>query len=266
MTYKEWEKKFVNDEEESLTNDIDTTKKDLNTNKNDSIIKVEEHSEPFKNIMKHMNADKVEYNEVRRFDKQPTEQEIINRLSGGDLTEGSCSSLAFAYCGNKSGIDVLDFRGGHSRYHFSMNMNIKEIAKLPGVESQIIEVKKELSGAIKALNDLEIGKEFYFATGKHAAIVRRTENGVEYLELQSNDKSGWTPFEGNERYKTMGVTLAKRFGCRKSQRKLMNIAFNSELVLMKVDSFKNCPEFEELLGYINTSPEKQKKGVKGNVK
>ena len=35
---------------------------------------------------------------------------------------------------------------------------------------------------------------------------------------------------------------------------------------MEVDSFKANSEFKELLGYINTATNKQKKGVTGSVK
>lgn len=57
----------------------------------------------------------VEYLAVSELSKTLTEDEIISRVSGGDLTTGSCSSLAFTYAGNRCGFDVLDFRGGMSQ-------------------------------------------------------------------------------------------------------------------------------------------------------
>lgn len=58
----------------------------------------------------------VEYRPIQLAEQGRTEQDIINRLSGGDMTKGSCSSLALAYAGNKAGYDVLDFRDGDSRF------------------------------------------------------------------------------------------------------------------------------------------------------
>lgn len=49
----------------------------------------------------------VEYRPIQLAEQGRTEQDIINRLSGGDMTKGSCSSLALAYAGNKAGYDVL---------------------------------------------------------------------------------------------------------------------------------------------------------------
>ena len=128
----------------------------------------------------------MEYNEVKQHDKAMSDDEIIKRLAGGDMTAGSCSSLAFAYIGNKCGYDVLDFRGGESRSYFGTNRDIKKILSLPGVDSNIEEYDKAIPNAIKILNSFELNEEYYFAAGKHAAIVRKTENGLQYLELQSN--------------------------------------------------------------------------------
>ena len=68
----------------------------------------------------------------------PSESEIINRLSGGDMTKGSCTSLALAYAGNKGGVDVLDFRGGKSCDFFSKTANIRDITKFNGVKANIV--------------------------------------------------------------------------------------------------------------------------------
>ena len=84
--------------------------------------------------------------------------EIIKRLAGGDMTEGSCASLSFAYAGNKAGYDVLDFRGGESRKFFATNNNIIEIAKLPGVKSTIVEDYNDIKGALNLLKNKNIGK------------------------------------------------------------------------------------------------------------
>ena len=253
MTYKEWEKSFVNGGDKS----------DLQPVNSDDTIKEKEPSEAFQQIQTACEADKVEYKPVQKLSQPLSSDKIIERLAGGDMTKGSCSSLAFAYIGNRNGLDVLDFRGGSSQYVFSMNSNIKKILELPGVNGSITMVKKEISGTMEVLNNLVLNKEYYLATGKHAAIVRRVDSGVEYLELQSKFQNGWMPFD---RYGSMATTLNKRFGCRKTVDKQFGKVWEKSVVLMDVESFNENTEFEQILGYINTAVERQKKGVTGDVK
>ena len=70
-------------------------------------------------IIKNLSDAKIEHREVSNLERKLTDMEIVGRLAGGDLTKGSCSSLAFAYAGNKAGFDVLDFRDGDSRKFFA---------------------------------------------------------------------------------------------------------------------------------------------------
>ena len=221
------------------------------------------HSEAYESLMEGLKVNKVAYREVKDLEKPLTPDEIIDRLAGGDKTRGSCSSLGFAYIGNKAGLDVLDFRGGSSQSFFSMNTNIKKMLDLPNVKGEILKVKKEASDTAKILRDLELDKEYYMSVGRHAAIVRNTGDGLQYLELQSAIKNGWMPFD---RYGSIVTTLQKRFGCRKTVDRFLGRVWEKEVVLMEVDSFKANSEFKELLGYINTATNKQKKGVTGGVK
>lgn len=221
------------------------------------------HSEAYKSLMEGLKVNKVAYCEVKDLGKPLTPDEIIDRLAGGDKTKGSCSSLGFAYIGNKAGLDVLDFRGGSSQSFFSMNGNIKKMLDLPNIRGKILKVKKEASDTAKILRDLELGKEYYMSVGKHAAIVRNTGDELQYLELQSAIKNGWMPFD---RYGSIVTTLQKRFGCRKTVDRFAGGIWEKKVVLMEVDSFKANSEFKELLGYINTATNKQKKGVTGSVK
>ena len=124
-------------------------------------------------------------------------------------------------------------------------------------------VKKEISGTMEVLDDLVLNKEYYLSTGKHAAIVRKVERGVEYLELQSKNENGWMPFD---RYGSMAATLDKRFGCRKTVDRKFGKVWEKPVILMDVESFSENAEFEQILGYINTALESQKKGVLGDVK
>ena len=228
-----------------------------------NIIKKTESSEAAKEILKICEYNKVEYREVQRLQKELSTDEIIEKLAGGDMTEGSCSSLAFAYIGNRNGFDVLDFRGGNSTSVFARNSNIQKMMELPNVKGSVTMVKKEISGTMEVLKNIELNKEYYLATGKHAAIVRRLESGVEYLELQSKNQNGWMPFD---RYGSIASTLNKRFGCRKTIDKFYGKVWEKPVVLMDVDSFKDNPDFEQILGYINTAVGSQKKGAMGSVK
>lgn len=250
MTYREWEKSFV-----------DGDKSDLQAIDSDDTIK--EPSEALQQIQNACDANDVAHRPVQKLPRQLSSDEIVARLGGGDMTEGSCSSLAFAYIGNRHGLDVLDFRGGGSQYVFSMNSNIKKVLELPGVTGSVTMVKKETAGTIEILKNLILNKEYYLAVGKHAAIVRRLDSGVEYLELQSRYKNGWTSFDT---YGSMAATLNKRFGCRKTVDRQFGKIWEKAVVLMDVDSFAGNSEFEEILGYINTASEEQKKGVTGHIK
>lgn len=260
VTYSEWKKAFVDGDKSGFA---EVQKNHFSRTEKRSTIKPKEQSEAAKFIEQACTTENVEHRAVQALPKQLTSDEIIERLAGGDMTQGSCSSLAFAYIGNKNGLDVLDFRDGGSRRVFSMNKNIMKMLELPGVEGSITKVKKEVQGTIDVLKNLELNKEYYLATGKHAAIVRKLDTGYQYLELQSKYQNGWMPFE---RYGSMATTLNKRFGCRKTVDKSFGYVWERTVILMDVDSFKDNEEFEQLLGYINTAVDKQRKGALGDVR
>lgn len=260
VTYSEWKKAFVDGDKSGFA---EVQKNHFSRTEKRGTIKPKEQSEAAKFIEQACTTENVEHRAVQALPKQLTSDEIIERLAGGDMTQGSCSSLAFAYIGNKNGLDVLDFRDGGSRRVFSMNKNIMKMLELPGVEGSITKVKKEVQGTIDVLKNLELNKEYYLATGKHAAIVRKLDTGYQYLELQSKYQNGWMPFE---RYGSMATTLNKRFGCRKTVDKSFGYVWERTVILMDVDSFKDNEEFEQLLGYINTAVDKQRKGTLGDVR
>lgn len=260
VAYSEWKKAFVDGDKSGFA---EVQKNHFSRTEKRGTIKPKERSEAAKFIEQACTTENVEHRAVQALPKQLTSDEIIERLAGGDMTQGSCSSLAFAYIGNKNGLDVLDFRDGGSRRVFSMNKNIMKMLELPGVEGSITKVKKEVQGTIDVLKNLELNKEYYLATGKHAAIVRKLDTGYQYLELQSKYQNGWMPFE---RYGSMATTLNKRFGCRKTVDKSFGYVWERTVILMDVDSFKDNEEFEQLLGYINTAVDKQRKGALGDVR
>ena len=184
-----------------------------------------------------------------------TEQEIISSISGGDMTEGSCSSLALAYAGNRAGYVVFDFRDGQSRDVFSSRSTIEQIAQLDGVNSVIQRGKDDTVCAEQLMSHMERGREYYMATGAHAAVVRCNNEGrYQYLELQSGvaGENGWRPLTQEALY--------SRFGCEDGQ--------NQEYAnyLIELDSLQNNEEFLDLLGYINTDEALQRRGASGHVR
>lgn len=199
----------------------------------------------------------IEYRPVQHLEKTLSDNEIIDKVGGGDMTGGSCSSLALAYAANKNGLDVTDYRGGDSREFFGRTGNIKRIAELDGVSSNIVEHTNDYKSAISVLQNVETGKNYYFFTGKHAAIVRKGSSGIEYLELQSSRSNGWNPLtkEG----------LKSRFGAQKSH-SVAGRRYNASSGLIDVSTLKGNTEFERLMGYINTSTSSQQKGAGGYAK
>lgn len=255
------------------------------------------HTDAYKKLIKNINNG-IEYIEVKELEHELTESEIIEKVGGGDLTKGSCSSLTYAYIGNKCGYDVYDFRDGNSRNFFA-SRNEQLMRDLDGVEKQVYIVQKEASDIAKKLKELDLphGKEYRLSCGKHAAIIRNTESGYQYLELQNAKGNGWKSFTERERLKvksitdgkfeyesykekcSMADTLKNRFGCRVSKSNMPRfedgklvldsegrIMYGSEMDLTLVESYKNSQEFKDILGYINTAPDKQRKGAKGYAK
>jgi len=198
----------------------------------------------------------VEYRPVTYLQGNRSEEDIIHSLSGGDKTTGSCASLGLAYCGQKSGYDVIDFRGGNSQTFFSRTANLREISQLPGLKTISHTAASSTTAANQLLKQVEPGKQYYFVAGQHCAIVQKTETGYQYLELQASWYDGWTNFSKNTR-----ATFENRFGCTSKTNPWESTAF-----MIEVDSFKNCEALPDFLGYINTAESEQQKGRSGTIK
>ena len=238
MTYKEWYNKYIEQEFEES-----------------GIIELDNNSS--NSVIKRCIEKGIEYIGIEKYSTIPLEENIISELGGGDKTKGSCSSLAFAYAGNKNGYKVLDFRGGNSQAMFASNKTILEITELEGIKSWVVKEKNDFTAIKKLIANIEEKKEYYLAIGRHAAIIRKIEKRYEYLELQSAKYNG---------FKTLDVGVLKnRFGCQKSYRRAgMTIAPPS--MLIDIDTLKGNKEFNQILGFINTAKEKQLKGVEGYEK
>ncbi|WP_300357021.1 minor capsid protein [Fusobacterium sp.] len=238
MTYKEWYNKYVEQkfEESGIIR--------LDNNLNNSVIK-------------RCIEKEIEYIGIEKYSTIPFEEIIISELGGGDKTRGSCSSLAFAYAGNKNGYRVLDFRGGNSQAMFASNKTILEITELEGIKSWVVKEKNDFTAIKKLIVNVEEKKEYYLAIGRHAAIIRKIEKGYEYLELQSAKYNGFKTFDMN--------VLKNRFGCQKSYRRA-GVVLTPPSMLIDIDTLKDNKEFNQILGFINTAKEKQLKGVEGYEK
>lgn len=199
----------------------------------------------------------TEYKEVMKLASGRTFDEIIGILAGGDTTSGSCASVGLGYIGQKNGWEVLDFRGGASMDWFSSKSNKLNMWDSLGIK-YITEdsAKSNITNGKRILSKVEKGKEYYLSVGRHASIVRRNDDGVlQYLELQSASKSGWTDFDGN-----IGYTLKDRFGCSS------NSNYYATAYLTDIDDLKDNAEFRTILGYINTDESVQRKGLSGSIK
>ena len=213
----------------------------------------------YNRLLAGMNAFDVEYNPVTSHASKLTDAEIIAALSGGDMTKGSCASVGLAYIGQKQGWNVLDFRDGESRSMFAKSTNLLTLSKMDGMKALRAEGASSMTVANRLLKMCEPGKEYYLCVGRHAAIVRKNDDGVlQYLELQSKNRSGWTDFDGNPKY-----TLKTRFGCTQKS----SAAATYDFMLDITDSdFTSTDDFRSLLGFLNTEENAQRKGKDGTIK
>jgi len=221
---------------------------------------VESDDEHYKKLVDGLKTNKVDYNPVMNHYKTMTEEEIIGALAGGDRTQGSCASVGLSYIGQKQGWNVLDFRGGSSRYFFLRLGNLNTLSRMNGIVAiRYGEVagKTSCTLANNFLKTCEEGKEYYLCAGRHASIVRKKEGVLQYLELQSPKNSGWRNFNKDSRY-----TLTHRFGCYSSSGHGEYFNFMMNIT----DSNFDTDEFKSLLGFINTAESEQRKGIYGTIK
>ncbi|MEG3257194.1 hypothetical protein RFK12_00795 [Streptococcus suis] len=199
----------------------------------------------------------IDINPIKQRLLPKTESRIIKDLAGGDLTKGSCSSLAFAYIGNKAGYNVLDFRGGDSCNLFARDRAILDIAKLDGVISHIAYHTSDFRAIRSLIKEMEIGKEYYLATGGHAAIIKKSDGLFSYLELQDPKNNGYKPLTDS--------VLRQRFGCKASHT-FYGRKIEVPSMLIDIDTLGSNEEFHKILGFINTDKDYQQKGDGGSVR
>lgn len=201
----------------------------------------------------------VEYSIPTKLETPHTTQEIVDRVGGGDMTQGSCASLGFCYVGQSEGYDVLDFRDGASRKLFASYCDevLKGISKEIGKPLLTEATSTGTGGSVKLIKQCVPGKEYYFSCGRHAAIVRSDDNGrLEYMELQSRFQNGWKLLGYKDDRRSMDYTFGHRFGCGRS--------VSGTAYMMDIEDMKGSKIFHRTLGYINTAEDQQKKGATGH--
>ena len=110
----------------------------------------------------------------------------------------------------------------------------------------------------QALSIAEIGKEYLLSAGSHCAIIRKTEKGYEYLELQSSTENG---------YKSLNSKiLRERFKFHYSS-SVYGFKLPISVGILPLETMnKRKDELYYLSGYLNTDGENQKKGDGGYEK
>ncbi len=199
----------------------------------------------------------IYYRDIEMHKEKLSADDIIKHISGGDTTTGSCSSMAFTFAANMGGMNVLDYRGGKSCDFFSSTTNICSIAEQVG--GIVNKNYNDFTNAKQLLATTSIGKYYYFTCGKHAAIVRKTEKGYEYLELQnaSAERNGW--------HELTTERLKNRFGAQKSHT-MFGSKYETKECIIDIDLLIKDAGFRKMMGYINTASGEQKKGAQGGEK
>lgn len=204
----------------------------------------------FEELIKGLKAVGIARVPVRSLSGEATLDSIVKRVGGGDKTAGSCASLCLAFVGNRCGLSVRDFRGGQSQTTFSLRTTWDKINDAVGGVKEVGKNDYELSN--KLLATMSDGKEYILITGGHAAVVRKTAGGYEYLELRSATSNGYKKLDDD--------VLKHRFSARKRTQ------YTSSTFLIELDKFKEISDLRAMLGYVNTAASKQMKGKGGSAK
>lgn len=205
------------------------------------------------NSIKNVLKAKVKYNQCKDLPFRETSLKAVSVLSGGDMTGGSCASLALSYVGRRKGIDVIDYRGGNSRDWFSSKENKVSLGEAIGASFKVYKNNNGKSGfSILKEAGLDSDKEYLVGYARHMAVVKVDKWGYfSYLELQSpiQPMNNWTRMNDSK--------MEVRFGGKTTN--------DHDVYLYDFSNVDN-DKFKEILGYINTSEDNQQKGNKGIIK
>ncbi len=215
------------------------------------------------NLVNRAESTGVEYRLPVKYETPLQDNEIVKRLGGGDMTEGSCASVGLCYVGQQEGYDVLDFRNGESRKMFSQDAYklVQGIATETGYPILAVPGGVGTQPVIDLVKQCEAGKEYYLIAGRHAAVVRTGEDGMfEYLELQcAEGANGWKKAPiGYDGKQDLDTFFQFRFGCEEFE--------GDNPIMLDTEGMKGSKLFHRALGYINTAEGSQAKGDYGFAK
>lgn len=245
MDYGAWRKTFVN------SNITPSSRVGLN-----QPLKSTVDEKP--DILMTLEKDGIDPLPAGKLDGALSDEEIVEKIGGADKTRpGSCQSVALAYAANRIGLDVLDFRGGQSTLRFAYMDTIQRIGSLPGVVSFVEKHTSDFTAVSNLLKHMESGKEYLLSSARHAAIIRRTANGTQYLELQSDKNNGWHPLNYD--------SLKRRFKAKATHSSYgTKVTATSQII--DISSLKNSTYIKDILQYLNTKSNAQNKGNGGGIR
>lgn len=201
-------------------------------------------------IIENLKDSKIVSNPLKKLTAPKMFDQFVNDVGGGDLTKGSCVSLSLCFAANEAGYDVRDFRGGASQDFFANWRLCRNIAQMAGVDGAYEVSKTPLNTAMSLLNGMPTEKNNILVVGAHAAVVKKEESGrMLYLELQSPHQNGW--FELDK------LRIKDRF-CAVNKSK-----YDQDVILMDVEKLSKNKNLPDIVSYINTLEDQQKKGERG---
>lgn len=199
---------------------------------------------------------KVKENPIKKMENGSLNvDDYLEKVAGGDMTKGSCTSLALCFVGNEAGLDMRDFRGGESCSFFSRTMNLNTLTLFKGIDGIVERTTTEVKTGLQLIKDnVQEGKTYFFGAGRHAAIIKKEGDLYYYLEQQSGQ-------EGGNGWKVLNTDrLRKRFGCT------LRSKYPSSIEFFETSKMANYEGIEEIFAYINTDESEQKKGIFGGLK
>lgn len=263
----EYDYKYTDAEIEKMTKERDELRERLTNIREQIANGLLDEKYGIESLASLMQDANIEFVPVVRLDKAYPVDAIIANISGGDMTSGSCASLAYCYVGQRAGFDVHDFRGGQSCYYIATNSdNIRQYMVNDGVATIIGHGNSSAEAALDCLYKMEPGKEYVLGAGAHCTIVRCGPSGrindFQYLELQSGEgiSESADTFRGNgwHSFGTDAISrLNWRFGTTEAQQE-------QDCILLDVDELGANPRFQKILGFINTQEDEQLKGAEGH--
>ena len=255
----------------------------INTASNLKWTRTEPKSKWFTDVFtkkREMTWSNAKYNEVTLMESKPSAETVIKKLVGRDNTNGSCVSQALSYVANINGVDVLDFRGGASQGMFAdpwIDLKFLEEQERLGATRLKSKFKTSKANGFDLVNQMEDGVEYFLISGSHCAIVRKTELGLEYLELQKDYGNQW-----RNAYDRIRNTIKRSYGINNLDdlkkmgrqpkvfkgitQKLLESRFGTDYSnlshiydgALRVDTMVINDDFIEMMGYINTDILEQK--------